>query len=67
MHLTPGVVYTFPKAVDVYVIILYDLYPLCTKRFLLKKRRVQPLEFWSLVSTKDGSTLPQDCVEEQLC
>ena len=24
-------------------------------------------EFWSLVSTIDGSTLPQDCVEEQRC
>ena len=29
-------------------------------RFLFEKRR----EFWSLVSTIDGSTLPQDCVEE---
>ena len=36
-------------------------------RFLFEKRRGQPREFWSLVSTKDGSTLPQDCVEEQLC
>ena len=36
-------------------------------RFLFKKRRGQPREFWSLVSTIDGSTLPQDCVEEQLC
>ena len=31
-----------------------------------KKRGGQPQEFWSLISTKDGSTLPQDCVEEQL-
>ena len=36
-------------------------------RFLFEKRRGQPREFWSLVSTTDGSTLPQDCVEEQLC
>ena len=34
-------------------------------RFLFKKRRGQPWEFWSLVSTIDGSTLSQDCVEEQ--
>ena len=33
-------------------------------RFLFEKRRGQPREFWSLVSTIDGSTLPQDCVEE---
>ena len=36
-------------------------------RFLFEKRRGQPREFWSLVSTIDGSTLPQDCVVEQLC
>ena len=36
-------------------------------RFLFEKRRGQPREFWSLVSTIDGSTLPQDCVKEQLC
>ena len=36
-------------------------------RFLFKKRRRQPREFWSLVSTIDGSTLPQDCVEDLLC
>ena len=36
-------------------------------RFLFEKRRGQPREFWSLVSTIDGSTLPQVCVEEQLC
>ena len=36
-------------------------------RFLFEKRRGQPQEFWSLVSTIDGSTLPQDCAEEQLC
>ena len=33
-------------------------------RFLFEKRRGQPQEFWSLVSTIDGSTLPQYCVEE---
>ena len=27
----------------------------------------QPQEFWSLVSIIDGSTLPQDCVEDLLC
>ena len=32
-------------------------------RFLFKKRRGQPQEFWYVVSTIDGSTLPQDCVE----
>ena len=36
-------------------------------RFLFEKRRGQLREFWSLVLTIDGSTLPQDCVEEQLC
>ena len=35
-------------------------------RFLFEKRKGQPREFWSLVSTIDGSTLPQDFVEEQL-
>ena len=29
-------------------------------RFLFEKRRGQPREFWSLVSTIDGSTLPQN-------
>ena len=36
-------------------------------RFLFKKRRGKPQEFWSLVSTIDSSTLPQDCVENLLC
>ena len=36
-------------------------------RFLFEKRRGQPQEFWSLVSTIDGSTLPQDCVKDLLC
>ena len=36
-------------------------------RFLFEKRRGQPQEFWSLVSTIDGSTLPQVGVEELLC
>ena len=36
-------------------------------RFLFEKRRGQPREFWSLVSIIYGSTLPQDCVEEQPC
>ena len=29
-------------------------------RFLFEKRRGQPWEFWSLVSTIDGGTLPQE-------
>ena len=64
MHLTPGVVHNFPKAVGV-----EDFCPLCTKypRFLFQKRRGQPQEFWSLISTIDGSTLLKDCVDEQLC
>ena len=28
--------------------------------------QINPQEFWSLVSTIDGSFIPQDCVEEQL-
>ena len=43
------------------------LYAQKDPRFLFEKRRGQPREFWSLVSTIDGSTLPQDCVEEQPC
>ena len=35
-------------------------------RFLFEKKRGQPWEFWSLVSTIDGSTLPQVGVEELL-
>ena len=38
-------------------------YPQKDPRFLFEKR----IEFLSLVLTIDGSTLPQDCVEEQLC
>ena len=33
-------------------------------RFLFEKRKWQPREFWSLVSTVDGCTLPRDCAEE---
>ena len=36
-------------------------------RYLFEERRGQPREIWSLVLKLDGSTLPQDCVEEQLC
>ena len=36
-------------------------------RFLFEKRRGQPQELQSLVPTINGSTLPQDCVEELLC
>ena len=36
-------------------------------RFPFEKRRGQPREFWSLVSTIDGSALPQVGVEELLC
>ena len=35
-------------------------------RFLFEKGRGQPRDLSSLVSTIDGSTLPQNCVEEQL-
>ena len=66
MHLTPGVVHNFPKAVGVGYRISVP-YAHKDPRFLFEKRRGQPREFWSLVSTIDGSTLPQDCVEEQLC
>ena len=34
---------------------------------LFEMRRGQPQEFWSLVSTIDGSRQPQDCVEDLLC
>ena len=66
-HLTPGVVHNFPKAVGV-----YDFcFPYAQKdtRILFGKRKGpgQPWEFLSLVSTIDGSILPQDCVEEQPC
>ena len=59
MDLTPGVVHNFPKAVGV-----KDFRPLFTKRSQIPilKEKGQPREFWSLVSTIDGSTLPKDCV-----
>ena len=64
MHLIPGVVHNFPKA-RVYLISV----PYAQKdpRFLIEKRRGQPREFWSLVSTIDGSRLPEVGVEELLC
>ena len=64
MHLTPGVVHNFPKAVGV-----YDFCSLCTERsqIPIRKEKGATQEFWSLVSTIDGGTIPQDCVEEQLC
>ena len=64
MHLTPGLVHNILKAVGVYRISV----PYAQKdpRFLFEKRRGPPREGWSLFSTIDG-TLPQDCVEEQLC
>ena len=58
MHLTPGVVYNFPKAR------ISVSYAQKDPRFLFEKRRGQPREFWSLVSTIDGSTLPQDSYAE---
>ena len=60
MHLTPGVVHNFPQ------LRISAPYAQKDPRFLFEKRRGQPREFWSLVSTINGSTLPQDCVEEQL-
>ena len=64
MHLFLGVVHNFSKAVGV-----LDFWPYAQKdpRFLFKKKRGQPREFWSHVSTIDGNTLPLDCVEEELC
>ena len=64
MHLTPGVGYNFPKAVGV-----YDFCPLCTKRsqIPIRKEKGATQGILSLVSTIDGSTLPQDCVKELLC
>ena len=64
MHLTLGVVHNSPKAVGVGF-----LSPMHKKdpRLLFEKRSDQPQEFWSLVSSLNGSTLPQYCVEEQLC
>ena len=64
MHLTPGVVHNFSR-LGVYRISV----PYAQKdpRFLIAKEKEQPQEFWSLVSTIDGSTLPQDYVEELLC
>ena len=59
MHLTPGVIHNFPKAVGVWISPHAQKDP----RFLFEKRRGQSRESWSLVPTKDGSTLPQDCVE----
>ena len=49
---------------------VYRIYVPCAQkdpRFLFEKRRGQPREFWSLVSTIDGSSLPQVGVEELLC
>ena len=64
MHLTPGVVHNFPKAVGV-----KDFCPLCTQIYQIPilKEKGKPRELWSPVSTIDGRTQPQDCVEEQLC
>ena len=64
MHLTPGV-HNFPKAVRIVYRISVP-YAQKDPRFLFEKRRGQPREFWSLVSTIDSSTIPQVCVEEQL-
>ena len=64
MHLTPGVVHNFPKGKWVFRMSVPNAQK--DPRFLFEKRRGQPREFWFLVSTIDGSTLPQDCVEEQL-
>ena len=57
MHLTPGGVHNFPKAVGIYRISI----PYAQKdpRFLFEKRRGQPREFWSHVSTIDGSHYPR--------
>ena len=65
LHFTPGVVHNFPKAVGISRISIAHAQK--DPKFLFKKRREQPQEFWSLVSRIDGSTLPKDCAEEQLC
>ena len=58
MHLTPGVVHNFPKAVSV-----KDFCPLCTKRSQIPIRTEKGATPGTLVShsTIDGSILPQDC------
>ena len=63
MHLTHGVVHNFQKAVGV-----YDFGHLCTKRsqIPIRKEKGPTPGILSLISTIDGSTLPQDCVAEQL-
>ena len=60
---------TFNKSFNMLYILLAIPVPYAQKdpRFLFEKRRGQPRDFWPLVSTIDGSTLPQDCVEDQLC
>ena len=57
MHLAIRVVHKFLKAVDV-----YDIWHISTKRSQIhsKKKRGQPWELWSLVSTTDRTILPQD-------
>ena len=62
VHLTPGVVSNFHKAVGV-----TDCCPLCTKRSQIPIRKEKGATPGNFVSTIDGSTLPKDCVEEQLC
>ena len=57
MHLTPVVVHNFPK---MFVYRISVPYSQKDPRFLFEKRRGQPWEFWSLISTIDSRTLPQD-------
>ena len=58
VHLSPGVVHNFLKAVVHRTSVPYAQQD---PRFLFKKSRGQPREFWSLVTTIDGNTLPEDC------
>ena len=63
IHLTPGVVHNFSKDVGV-----YDFCPLCTKIPQIPIRKEKGATLGILVFlNNNGSTLPQDCVEEQLC
>ena len=65
MHLTPGVVHNFPKAVHGCKGFLPQMHK-NVPRFLFgeKKKGATPGMLVSRLSTIDGSTLPQDRVEE---
>ena len=64
MHLTPGVVHNF---LMLWVYGISVPYAQNIPDSYSKREGGNPPEFWCLVLTIDGGTLPQDCVEEQLC